>query len=77
MLHALHLFLQPRLLPAGIDGGWGGQGKGFYFCDGTQALAPHATPVLGPSQEGEGTAVSIYLTLAAMAGKALGGRTPP
>lgn len=49
-----------------------GQGKGFYFCEGTQALAPHATPVLGPARQGEGTAVSIYLTLAAVAGKALG-----
>lgn len=77
MPHALHLFLQPASALLALGGGGGKQGKGFYFCEGTQALAPHATPELGPARQGEGTAESIYLTLAAVAGKALGGRTSP
>lgn len=42
---------------------WGqGLGEGFYFCEGTKALAPKQPQLGGPARQGEGTAVSIYLT---------------
>lgn len=57
MPHPQHLFLQPCLFSTGVR-----LGEGFYFCEGTKALAPVQPQLWGPARQGEGTAVSIYLT---------------
>lgn len=58
--HPLHLFLQPRLLPAGVEGS---RAEASICVKGPRPLAPHTAPALwGSARQGEGTAVSIYLT---------------